>query len=110
MENAEIVVTAFGTIARIAKAVIDELKAEGINVGLLRPVTIWPFPYDAVRAAAMQPGVKAVLDVEMNAGQMLEDVKLAINGARRIEFFGHCGSHLPTVEEIRREILRMREE
>lgn len=110
MENAEIVVTAFGTIARIAKSVIDELKQEGINVGMLRPITIWPFPYDAVREAAVQPGVKAVLDVEMNAGQMLEDVKLAINGAQKIDFFGHCGSHLPTVDEIREKILRMREE
>ena len=110
MENAEIVVTAFGTIARIAKSVIDELKDEGINVGMLRPITIWPFPYDAVREAATQPGVKAVLDVEMNAGQMLEDVKLAINGAQNVDFFGHCGSHLPTVDEIREKILSMREE
>lgn len=110
MENAEIVVTAFGTIARIAKSVIDELKQEGINIGMVRPITIWPFPYDAIREAATQPGVKAVLDVEMNAGQMLEDVKLAINGVQKVDFFGHCGSHLPTVEEIREKILSMREE
>lgn len=110
MEQAEIVVTAFGTVARIAKSVIDELEAEGIHVGMIRPITIWPFPYEAVYKAATQPGVKAVLDVEMNAGQMLEDVKLAVNGEQKIEFLGHCGSHLPTVEEIREKILSMREE
>ncbi len=110
MENAELVITAFGTIARIAKSVIDEFEEQGIHIGMFRPITIWPFPYDALHAAVTKPGVKGVLDVEMNAGQMLEDVKLAANGEQRIEFFGHCGSHLPTVDEIRSEILRMREE
>lgn len=109
MDKAEIVVTAFGTVARIAKSVIDELEAQGIHVGMLRPITLWPFPYDAVRKAATQPGVKAVLDVEMNAGQMLDDVKIAVNGAQKIEFLGHCGSHLPTVEEIKAKILAMKE-
>ena len=54
--------------------------------------------------------MKAVLDIEMNAGQMLDDVKVAINGEQKIEFLGHCGSHLPTVEEIKAKILSMREE
>ena len=110
MDQAEIVVTAFGTVARIAKSVIDELEGEGIHVGMLRPITLWPFPYDAIHDAAVKPGVKAVLDIEMNAGQMLDDVKVAINGEQKIEFLGHCGSHLPTVEEIRAKILSMREE
>ena len=110
MDNAEIVVTAFGTVARIAKSVIDELESEGIHVGMLRPITLWPFPYDAIHDAATKPGVKAVLDIEMNAGQMLDDVKVAINGEQKIEFLGHCGSHLPTVEEIKAKILSMREE
>ena len=110
MDNAELVVTAFGTVARIAKSVIDELESEGIHVGMLRPITLWPFPYDAIHDAAVKPGVKAVLDIEMNAGQMLDDVKVAINGEQKIEFLGHCGSHLPTVEEIRAKILSMREE
>ena len=109
MDGAEIVVTAFGTVARIAKSAIDTLTEEGIPVGLLRPITLWPFPYAAVHEAATRQGVRGVLDVEMNAGQMLEDVKLAVNGAQPVEFFGHCGSRLPTVEEIRCEILRMRE-
>lgn len=109
MENAEIVVTAFGTVARICKSAIDELKDEGINVGLIRPITLWPFPTKALHDAAVAPGVKAVLDVELNAGQMLEDVKLAVNGEQKVDFFGHYGSHMPTPEEIKEKLLSMRE-
>lgn len=108
-EGAEYIITAFGTVARIAKSAIAELKAKGINVGLVRPITVWPFPYDAVREAACQDSVKAVLDVELNEGQMLEDVKLAINGAKPIDFTGHCGSQMPTTDEIVEKILSMKE-
>ena len=100
-EGAEYIITAFGTVARIAKSAIAELKTKGINV--------WPFPYDAVREAACQDSVKAVLDVELNEGQMLEDVKLAINGAKPIDFTGHCGSQMPTTDEIVEKILSMKE-
>ena len=109
LEGAEYVITAFGTVARIAKSAIVELKEQGINVGLVRPITVWPFPYDAVKRAAEQPGVKAVLDVELNEGQMLEDVKLAINGAKPVDFFGHLGSQMPTTEEIKAKIISMKE-
>ena len=109
MENAEIVVTAFGTVARIAKSAIDELKEEGINIGMIRPITLWPFPTKALHDAAVAPGVKAVLDVELNAGQMLEDVKLAVNGENKVDFFGHYGSQMPTPEEIKAKLLSMRE-
>jgi 2-oxoglutarate ferredoxin oxidoreductase subunit alpha len=96
-------------VARISKSAIDQLKAEGINVGLVRPITVWPFPYDAVRKAATAPGVKAVLDVELNEGQMLEDVKLAVNGANKVDFFGHYGSQMPTTDEIVAKIHSMKE-
>ena len=109
LEGAEFVITAFGTVARIAKSAIDELKEEGINVGLVRPITVWPFPYDAVKKAASAEGVKAVLDVELNEGQMLEDVKLAVNGAKDVDFFGHLGSEMPTTEEIKAKIISMKE-
>lgn len=109
MENAEIVVTAFGTVARIAKSAIDDLKEEGFNVGLLRPITLWPFPTQALRDAALVPNVKAVLDVELNAGQMLEDVKLAINGEKKVDFLSRLGSQMPTPEEIKEKLLSMRE-
>lgn len=108
-EGAEIIITAFGTVARIAKSAIDELAEQGIKIGMIRPITLWPFPTEAVHAAATAEGVKAVLDVELNAGQMLEDVKLALNGERPVEFFGHYGSHMPTTEEIRDKLLSMRE-
>ena len=77
LEGAEYVITAFGTVARIAKSAIVELKEQGINVGLVRPITVWTFPYDAVKQTAKQPGENAVLNLEQNEGQMLEDLNLA---------------------------------
>ena len=108
-EGAEYIITAFGTVARIAKSAINELKAQGIKVGLLRPITVWPFPYDAVKKVVDQASVKAVLDVELNEGQMLEDVKLAVSGSKCVDFFGHCGSQMPTTSEIVNKILSMKE-
>lgn len=109
LEDAEYVITAFGTVARIAKSAVDELRTMGIKAGLFRPITVWPFPYDALKAAADRENVKALLDVETNEGQMLEDVKLAINGTKPVDFFGHCGSQMPTTEEIKTKILEMKE-
>ena len=108
-EGAEYIITAFGTVARIAKSAISELREKGIKVGLVRPITVWPFPSDAMNKVCCQDSVKAVLDVELNEGQMLEDVKLAINGAKPIDFFGHCGSQMPTTAEIVEKILSMKE-
>ena len=108
-ENAEFIITAFGTVARIAKSAINELKEQGINVGLVRPITVWPFPYDAVAKAVNAESVKAVLDVELNEGQMLQDVKLAVNGAKPVDFYGHCGSQMPTTDEIVAKIISMKE-
>ena len=108
-EDAEIVVTAFGTVARIVKTVVDQMREEGYKVGLFRPISVWPYPYDALKEACCTDQVKAVLDVEVNEGQMLEDVKLAINGAKPVEFFGHLGSQFPTTAEIRQKILEMKE-
>lgn len=107
LEGADYLITAFGTVARIAKSAIDQLKAEGINVGMVRPITVWPFPYEAVRKAATAEGIKGILDVELNEGQMLQDVKLAINGAKEIDFFGHYGSQFPTTDEIMDKIKSM---
>ncbi len=109
LEGAEYIITAFGTVARIAKSAINELKEQGINVGLVRPVTVWPFPYDAVAEAVNAEGVKAVLDVELNEGQMLQDVKIAVNGTKPIDFFGHYGSQMPTTDEIVAKIISMKE-
>ena len=108
-DDAEFIITAFGTVARVAKSVVDEMREEGVKVGLFRPISVWPFPYDALRETVVRDGVKGVLDVEVNEGQMLEDVKLAIEGAKPIQFFGHCGSQFPTTKEIRNKILEMKE-
>ena len=108
-EDAEIVVTAFGTVARVVKSAVDELRAEGVKVGLFRPISVWPFPTQALRDTVCRDQVKAVLDVEVNAGQMLEDVKLSINGEKPVDFFGHLGSQFPTTAEIKQKILEMKE-
>ncbi|NLC84704.1 MAG: 3-methyl-2-oxobutanoate dehydrogenase subunit VorB [Ruminococcaceae bacterium] len=99
-EDAEIVITAFGTCSRICKNVIRQARAEGIKVGLVRPITLWPFPKDALARVAAQDSVKAFLDVELNAGQMIEDVRLAINCSKPVHFLGRTGGNLPTQAEI----------
>ena len=106
-EDADIVITAFGTVARIAKSAVNELRAQGLKVGLFRPITVWPYPYKEL--AETVKGAKAVLDVECNEGQMKEDVMLAVNGAVPVDFFGHCGSLMPNTAEIVAKVLEMKE-
>ena len=77
LDDAEIMITAFGTVARVAKSAITALREQGIKIGLLRPITLWPFPKEAVNKRAKQG--KYILDVEMNEGQMAEDVLASIN-------------------------------
>ena len=106
-EDADYIITAFGTVARIAKSATDQLRAEGVKVGLFRPITVWPFPYDELREATK--GCKAILDVEANEGQMKEDVLLAVAGTKEVQYFGHCGSQMPTTDEIVKKIHEMKE-
>ena len=106
-EDADIVITAFGTVARIAKSAVNELRAQGIKVGLFRPITVWPFPYKEL--AEVTKNAKAILDVECNEGQMKQDVQLAVNGAIPVDFFGHCGSLMPTTAEVIAKVLEMKE-
>jgi 2-oxoglutarate ferredoxin oxidoreductase subunit alpha len=97
-EGADVIVAAFGTVARIVKNVIQTAKEEGIKVGLIRPITLWPFPTAEFEKYAQEP--KAFLTVEMNAGQMVEDVKLAVNGKRPVYFHGRTGGMVPTQKDI----------
>ena len=100
-EDAELLITAYGTPARIALTAIDALRAEGIKVGLFRPITLWPFPEQALREVAWQDSVKTILDVEMSStGQMLDDVRLSVEGRKPIHYLGHAGGVIPTVEEM----------
>ena len=97
-ENADIIVTAYGTVARIVKNVIKMAEKEGIKVGLIRPITLWPFPTEAFEKYAKVP--KAFLCVEMSAGQMIEDVRLALNGQNKVHFHGRTGGMVPTQMDI----------
>jgi len=94
IENAEIVIAAYGTTSRIAKNAIDALKEEGINVGLIRPQTLWPFPEKAFQD--LPDTVKSVLTVEMSEGQMIDDVRLALNGKLPTDFYGRSGGMIPS--------------
>ncbi len=96
--DATIVLMGYGIVARLLKSVVEELRAEGLSVGLLRPVTLYPFPVGAVRRLAQSASLFAV--VEMSAGQMVEDVRLAVEGRRPVEFYGRMGGNVPSTEEI----------
>lgn len=106
-EDAEIILVAFGLTARICKKAADLAKEKGIKVGVFRPVTVFPYPYDELSKLA--DSVKMFLTVEMNAGQMLEDVKLAINGKASVEFTGRMGGIIPTPEEILQKLEEINE-
>ncbi len=97
-EDADYIIVSFGSAARIAEKAIENARAEGIKVGLFRPITVWPFPTKEI--AAMAHGKKGVLVAEINAGQMVEDVRLAINGKVPVEHFGRLGGMVPDPEEI----------
>ena len=98
MDDADYAITAFGTVARIAKTTIELARNEGIKIGLIRPITLYPFPEKVIENRASQ--VKFFFDTEMNEGQMLEDVKLAVNGKKPVYFHGRLGGIVPTAEEI----------
>lgn len=97
-EGTDYLMVAFGSMARICQKAIELAAAEGIKVGLLRPITLWPFPYAAINEAAK--GKKGVLVAELNAGQMIEDVKLAVNCSLPVEHFGRLGGIVPSPDEV----------
>ena len=97
-EGADVIVTAYGTVARIVKNVIKDAAKEGIKVGLIRPITLWPFPTASFQKYAETP--KGFLCVEMSAGQMVEDVRLAINGKNTVDFHGRTGGNVPSPKDI----------
>lgn len=98
MDDAEYMIVAFGSAARIAEKTIELARAEGIKVGLFRPITLWPFPEKEIAEAAKK--LKGILVAEINAGMMIEDVRLAVNGAVRCEHYGRLGGIVPEPEEM----------
>jgi len=105
VEDAELVVVAFGIAARIARGAIKTARTNGLKVGLLRPITLWPFPAEAVQELAQRVGQFLVF--EMNMGQMIEDVQLALEGKGEVSFYGRPGGVIPTPSEVNRVISRL---
>ena len=98
LEDAEFIIVAFGTMARICRSAIELLAEENIKVGMIRPITIWPYPFKAFEN--IPNSVKGFLCCELNLGQMIDDVKIANNGRVPIRFFGRVGGIMPDPEEI----------
>ncbi len=106
-EDADIVLVAFGASARIAHSAVNTARAQGIKAGLIRPITLWPYPVDAIEATIGT--AKAFLTVEMNMGQMVDDVRLAVNGRVPVEFYGRTGGVIPTPAEVLARIVEINE-
>jgi pyruvate/2-oxoacid:ferredoxin oxidoreductase alpha subunit len=101
--DADLVFVGYGIVSRVLKSAVEELRARGVRAGLLRPITLYPFPSAEVRRLAAQAA--AFFTVEMSTGQMVEDVRLAVEGKRPVEFCGRCGGNVPSVEEIVEHVL-----
>jgi len=97
-EDAEMVLVAYGSMARLSKAVVEFLREKGVKAGLLRPITLWPFPERIIRELAEK--VRFFFVVEMNAGQMVEDVRLSVEGRVPVYFYGRMGGGVPTPSEV----------
>ncbi|MBV6477833.1 MAG: 2-oxoglutarate oxidoreductase subunit KorA [Ignavibacteria bacterium] len=106
-DDAEVVLLAFGLVARICKKAADLAREKGIKAGVFRPITLFPFPYEEVNTLA--DSSRIFLTVEMNAGQMLEDIRLAVNGKIQVDFTGRMGGIIPTPEEILEKIIEINE-
>lgn len=98
VEDADVIIAAYGTVARIAKTAIQVLREKGYKVGMVRPITVFPFPYSAFEKLA--DNNRKFLAIEMSLGQMIEDVKLGVCGKARVEFYGRTGGMVPTYDEI----------
>ncbi|MFH1645663.1 MAG: 3-methyl-2-oxobutanoate dehydrogenase subunit VorB [Candidatus Omnitrophota bacterium] len=102
-DDADTIFVSYGITSRIVKASVAALREKGIKAGLLRPITLWPFPKAVIENYASK--IKAFFVVEMSAGQMVEDVRLAVNGKREVFFYGRTGGSVPTSEEIEKQYL-----
>ena len=98
MDDAQLAVAAYGIAARVVRSAVDRARAKGLPVGLLRPISLYPFPSEAFAAAAAR--VRAFLTVELSAGEMVEDVRLAVGGAVPVRFYGRLGGVVPTPPEL----------
>lgn len=102
IKESDVVLVAYGSVARIARVAMEAARQKGQKVGLVRPITLWPFPEKAVEEAAAR--AKKILVIEMSAGQMVEDVRLAVAGRTGVDFYGRTGGGIPDAQEILRRI------
>ncbi len=99
-DGCEVLLVAYGTPSRIAKAAVKLLEKEGIKAGLFRPITLWPFPEKALKKVAMQDSCRLVLSFELSMGQMVDDVKIAIEGCKPVAFYGKAGGVVPSPNDV----------
>jgi 2-oxoglutarate ferredoxin oxidoreductase subunit alpha len=104
-DDADLILVAYGITSRIARSAMEKARAKGIKVGLLRPITLWPFPEDMLSELAMR--TQAFLALELSAGQMVEDVRLAVNGVRPVYFYGRMGGMIPSPNEVYEQIVKI---
>ncbi len=102
-EDAEVLLVGYGIVSRVLLSAIEVLRKEGVKAGLFRPITLWPYPSKELAKAAAR--VQKVLVVELSNGQMVEDVRLALNGKVPVEFYGRVGGNVPSVAELRQQVL-----
>jgi pyruvate/2-oxoacid:ferredoxin oxidoreductase alpha subunit len=102
-EDAEVLLVGYGIVSRVLLSTVEALRKEGVKAGLFRPITLWPYPTKALVEAAAK--VQKVLVVELSNGQMVEDVRLALNGKVPVEFYGRVGGNVPSVAELRQQVL-----
>ena len=105
LEDAEVAVVAFGTAGRVSQSAVKAARQEGIKAGLLRPISLFPYPYERVERLAAE--VRSILVVEMNGGQMVEDVRLAVQGRVPVSFYGRMGGMMPLPDEVLEEIRKI---
>ena len=96
----KVLIVSYGTMSRVCRTAIDNMKAQGIEIGMLRPKTLFPFPGKEIHDAAVKNSCQAVISIEMSMGQMVEDVERYVMGKRKIEFYGECGGNIPSPEKI----------
>jgi len=101
--DADVLLVGYGIVSRVLRSTVEEARAEGLKVGLFRPITMWPFPKEALAKAAAR--AHKVIVVELSNGQMVEDVRLTLEGKVPVEFYGRVGGNVPSVDELHAELL-----
>ncbi len=103
----KVLIVSYGTMSRVCKTAIDNMKTQGIEIGMIRPKTLFPFPLEAIRDAAVKLSCKAVISIEMSMGQMVEDVERAVLGQRPVSWYGQCGGNVPSPDEVADQVMAL---